>query len=128
MEIKPYSHADEARLFAMLRDAGSEWECYFGEKNIEKYRHALAKSLTYMACEGDEMCGYVCCRDDDGFGVYVYDLLVRSAYRGHSIGKMLIEQVCADHPHATVYVMSDVDGYYEKLGYRKIGSIFAILP
>lgn len=110
----------------MVRDEGGGWECLLDEKHIEKYRHALAKSLTYVAYDGDEMCGYVRCRDDDGLGVYVYDLLVKSTYRGHSIGKMLIGKVCADHPRETVYVMSDVDGYYEKLGYRKIGSIFEI--
>ena len=126
MEIKPYSHADEARLFAMVRGEGGGWECLLDEKHIEKYRCALAKSLTYVAYEGEAMCGYVRCRNDDGLGVYVYDLLVRSTCRGQSIGKMLIGKVCADHPHETVYVMSDVDGYYEKMGYRKIGSIFEI--
>jgi ribosomal protein S18 acetylase RimI-like enzyme len=126
MEIKPYSQADEALLFAMLRDEGGEWECYFGENKLEKYKHALEKSLTYVAYEGDEMCGYVRCRDDDGFGVYVYDLLVKPACRGHSVGRMLIEKIRADHPQETIYVMSDVDGYYEKQGYRKIGSIFEV--
>jgi hypothetical protein len=25
-----------------------------------------------------------------------------------------------------MYVMSDVDGYYEKLGYRRVGSVFEV--
>jgi GNAT superfamily N-acetyltransferase len=53
-------------------------------------------------------------------------LLVRKSYRGRNIGKILMERVCRDFPGQTVYVMSDVDLYYEKLGYRREGSIFEV--
>lgn len=66
------------------------------------------------------------CREDEGFGVYVYDLLVRRSSRGKQIDKILLERVCRDFSEQTLYVMSDADQYYEKLGYRKIGSIFKI--
>lgn len=126
MEIKIYSKADEDRLFDMMRDEGTEWECYFGETVIEKYKQALKNSITYVAYEGNVLCGYVRSRDDDGFGVYVYDLLVQKAYRGHNIGRRLMEKVCIDYPKDTIYVMSDVDEYYEKQGYRREGSIFEV--
>jgi predicted N-acetyltransferase YhbS len=57
---------------------------------------------------------------------YVYDLLVRKSYRGNQIGKNLMERMCQGFPNQPVYVMSDVDPYYEKLGYRKEGSIFEV--
>ncbi|MGI6659235.1 MAG: GNAT family N-acetyltransferase [Dethiobacteraceae bacterium] len=66
------------------------------------------------------------CREDDGFGVYIYDLLVRKTHRGRQIGKSLIEWVCQNFQDQPVYVMSDVDRYYEKLGYRREGSIFEV--
>ena len=31
-----------------------------------------------------------------------------------------------DYSHLTVYALSDEDAYYEKLGYRKVGSVFEI--
>ena len=126
MEIRTYSRTDEAHLFDMMREEGSEWAGYWGESGIEKYKTALANSITYVAYEGNELCGYARCRDDDGFGVYVYDLLVKKSYRGNSIGRMLMERVCTDFPNATVYVMSDVDGYYNKQGYCREGSIFKV--
>lgn len=64
--------------------------------------------------------------EGDGFGVYIYDLLVRKSYRGRQLGKTLMERVCQDFPSQTIYVMSDVDPYYEKLGYRREGSIFEV--
>ena len=109
-----------------MQAEGDDWECYFGEKNREKYKKALDSSLTYIAIDGNTLCGYVRCRDDDGLGVYVYDLLVNKAFRGRSIGRKLMERVCVDFPENEVYVMSGVDKYYEKLGYQREGSVFRV--
>lgn len=125
MEIKLYSIEDEARLFALLRGEGDDWDCYFADDVIEKYKRALCSSLTYVAYEGDVLCGYARCRDDDGFGIYIYEL-VKKEFRGRNLGRMLMERVCADCPESNVYVMSDVDAYYGKLGYRREGSIFEV--
>ena len=57
---------------------------------------------------------------------YESDLLVRKSYRGRKIGKTLMERVLKDFPNQPIYVMSDVDPYYEKLGYRREGSIFEV--
>ena len=53
-------------------------------------------------------------------------LFVRKTHRGKQIGKTLMEQVFKDFPNQPIYVMSDVDPYYEKLGYRREGSIFGV--
>jgi hypothetical protein len=37
-----------------------------------------------------------------------------------------MEHICSDYPDQTAYVMSDVDGYYKKQGYRREGSIFEV--
>ena len=124
MKIKKYSKADETLLFDLLIDEGDEWSDYHGEAGRDKYIKALESSITYIACDENLMCGYARCREDDGFGVYVYDLLVRKTHRGRQIGKSLMERVCQNFPDQPVYVMSDVDPYYEKLGYCREGSIF----
>jgi len=126
MKIETYSDEDETRLFEMMRGEGEEWACYFGEKAITKYKRALKNSRTYVVYERDILCGFARCRDDDGFGVYIYNLLVKNEFRGHGLGRRLMERVCHDYPRDTVYVMSDVDAYYEKLGYRREGSIFVV--
>lgn len=126
MIIKCYTKDDESALFKLIKNAGEEWECYYGERNKEKYKIALKNSITYIAYENDVLCGYCRCRYDDGFGVYIYDLLVDKYYRGKQFGRLLMEQVYTDFPDDTVYVMSDVDKYYEKQGYRREGSIFEV--
>ncbi|MCL2353871.1 MAG: GNAT family N-acetyltransferase [Defluviitaleaceae bacterium] len=123
VSIRPYMSSDENGLFAMIEREGVEWTYYQGE-NRARYVEALSKDTPYLLFEGDALCGYIRAHDDFGFGVYVLDLLVDKAYRGKEYGRMLIEQVCRDFPNDTVYVMSDVNPYYEKLGYGVEGTIF----
>ena len=126
MDIKRYTKSDEQALFNMMRRQEKEWSCYYDESSIEKYKAALHSSITYTAFCGDKLCGYVRCRDDSGFGIYVYDLLVDEKYRGNEYGKKMLNRVCIDYPEDTVYVMSDADGYYKKQGYKREGSIFIV--
>lgn len=113
MEIRRYNKADEPFLFDLLEDEGDEWSDYHGAAERGNYIKALESSITYIACDGKLVCGYARCREDDGFGVYIYDLLVRKSCRGRQLGKSLMERVCRDFPDQPFYVMSDVDAYYE---------------
>ncbi len=124
MEIRRCAAPDVDAVLAMIRDEGGEWECYCGEGREDAYRSALESSITYLAFEGGVLCGFARCRDDDGLGLYVYDLLVAGPYRGRRAGRELLRHICARHRGETVYVLSDVDAYYEKLGLRRAGSVF----
>ena len=126
MEIRRYGKADEALLFDMLVDEGEDWSDYHGLAGRDKDIKALESSITYIAYDKPLICGYLRCREDDGFGVYIYDLLVRKTHRGRQIGKRLMERVRKDFPNQSVYVMSDVDTYYEKLAFSRAGSIFEV--
>lgn len=126
MEIRKFELTDENACMSMIENEGEEWVSYWSKENQGKYRSALRNSITYLAFEGDDLCGYVRALDDMGFCIYVCDLLVTGNHRGKGIGKKLMEQLTMDYPDQTVYVMSDVDGYYQKLGYTQIGSVFEV--
>lgn len=124
--VRRYSRPDRDIVFALIQREGAEWADYWQGRGRARYERALDTSITYVVVAGGAIRGYARCRDDDGFGIYVCDLLVDQSARGHGYGRMLMDAVCRDHPQDTVYVMSDVDGYYEKLGYQREGSIFAV--
>ncbi len=124
LEIKRYNKIDDAvNLYKLIKNEGNEWIDYWGS---EKYKRALDNSIVYVAYDGDVLCGYVRCKDDDGFGIYIYDLLVDKSHRGNKYGFMLMQKICDTFPDNTVYVMSDVDLYYEKQGFKREGSIFIV--
>ncbi len=126
--VRRYDPADAAALRALLRDEGDDWAEYHGADGWPRYTRALASSVVYVAVDGPDVRGYARCREDDGFGVYVYDLLVAASHRGRHLGRRLMERACADFPDQPVYVMSDVDAYYTGLGYPREGSVFRVAP
>lgn len=125
MNIKLYTKSDEQQIVDMMREEGDEWKSYWGDENREQHKTLLSNSITYVAYDGDQLCGYIRCRDDNGFGIYIYDLLVKKSYRGNNIGMSLMSKIRADYPNDTICAISDADGYYKKTG-MIIGSVIEI--
>jgi GNAT superfamily N-acetyltransferase len=127
MEIRKYrKELDEDKLMRLIENEGQEWSRYWADEVSAKYRAALKNSITYVAYEEGALCGYSRSIGDCGFSIYVCDLLVMPEHRGKGIGKRLMECIYEDYPDRIVYVMSDVDEYYKKLGYERGGSIFKV--
>lgn len=128
IEIRKYDPSlDFEKLMKVIEKEGEEWYCYSSGSNREKYKESLARSITYVAYSADSLCGFSRSIDDFGFYVYVCDLLVDKQYRGNAIGKQLMECLITEYPDREIYVMSDVDDYYNKLGYQKEGTIFQVI-
>ena len=123
LKIRKYNSAlDYENLMNLVRSEGEEWEEYLNPD----YQKALDNSITYVALIEDELCGYSRSLSDSGLFIWVIDLLVNKNQRGLSIGKKLMECITIDFPDTDVFVLSDVDTYYEKLGYKKEGSVYKV--
>jgi len=103
-----------------------EWEDYITEEGTQKFKRTLESSLVYVAYEDDMLCGFSRSIIDGEFFIYVCDLLVDKSCRGRGMGRQLMECICDVYPGHTVLVISDVDAYYQKLGYEKEGSVFLV--
>jgi ribosomal protein S18 acetylase RimI-like enzyme len=126
MLIRKYTKLDEKAVMALITQEGEEWACYYDDEHQEAYKKNLEKSITYLAIDQDKVVGYARAIEDYGFYIYVCDLLVSKSYRGNHIGKQLMESFYEDYPNLTVFVMSDVDAYYQTLGYHQEGHIFEV--
>lgn len=123
MIIRRYeANKDYQNFLSLIKFEGEEWEDYLDPK----HQTALENSITYVAYQEHSLCGYCRSITDAGLYLWVIDLLVDKAHRGRSIGKQLLERNNLDFPNRDVYVLSDVDPYYEKLGYHKEGSVFKV--
>ncbi len=124
--IRQYESTDDHELKELLRSEGDAWGDYLRDGAWERYLDALRGSVVFVGIAGGVLGGFVRARDDGGFGVYVYDLLVHRRFRGNGAGRELLERVRREYSGCPVHVMSDVDGYYEKLGYTRAGSVFRV--
>lgn len=123
IEIRKYDSAQhDERVLQLIESEGEEWKDYL----TPTYKETLKRSITYVAFADQVLCGYSRSINDHGYYIWVIDLLVHQQYRGHSIGKKLLECIHPDFPEQEVFVLSDVDEYYQKQGYSKEGSIFKI--
>ena len=126
IKIIEYTPKNEKQLFALIQREGDEWT-YWQGNNWAKYQKALTTSVTYLIFVNDVLCGYVRCRDDSGFGVYVFDLLVDKNHRGNNYGRLLLEHLYLRFQNDPVYVLGDVYPYYEdKLGYEIEGKVYVV--
>ena len=101
MEIRRYNkERDEDKLMQLLIDEGTDWSCYWADGYSDKYKAALQNSITYVAYEGDVLCGFSRSIDDCGFYTYVCDLLVDKKHRGKNIGRQLMQCIIKTTPTA----------------------------
>ncbi|MDV7399602.1 GNAT family N-acetyltransferase, partial [Arthrospira platensis SPKY1] len=98
---------------------------FLGDDAIDKFKDALLESETFLCESEGNICGYLRALVD-GFGVYISELYVSPQYRGAGFDAELLERIKQEYPKQDVYVLSDEDGYYEKLGYQRVGSVFKL--
>ncbi len=126
IKIRPYRKRQDTKLLDLLLSEGHEWAEYTAPDKKDLYLLNCEKSFTYLLYEDEEVIGYIRALEDYSYYMYVCDLLVRKDKRGQGYGKLLMDHIQKEFPKLTVLVMSDVDEYYTKLGYQKIGSIFEV--
>lgn len=122
--IFKYDKIYESELIALLKKE-PDWDSFTDAGAIEVFKSALLSSQTYICKSQSEVCGYLRALVD-GFGIYVSELYVAPAFRNNGYGKELLKALKQDHPDQAVYVLSDEDRYYEKLGLKHVGSVFQL--
>ena len=125
MKITRYTLEHEAALLAAI-DKDPDWDMFTKNGAIDRYRRALGDSIAYVCYDADRFCGYVRALLDDGFAVYVSELYVVPECRSQGMGRLLLERIKIDYSGLTVYVLSDEDAYYEKLGLKNMGSVYKL--
>jgi GNAT superfamily N-acetyltransferase len=125
MEIFRYKREHEDAVLSAIKEEPS-WDIFTNEKAIDNYKKSLCASITYVCYENGVLGGYLRAILDDGFAIYISELFVVPEWRNRAIGRTLIAKVKMEFRHLTVYALSDEDAYYDKLSYRRVGSVYEI--
>jgi ribosomal protein S18 acetylase RimI-like enzyme len=119
-----YQKEHEPELLALL-EKEPDWISFLSDEVFDTFKNALLESETFICKSQGTICGYIRALID-GFGIYISELYVAPDYRGNGYGSKLLTKVKHAHPNQHVYVFSDEDIYYEKLGYKRVGSVFQL--
>ena len=125
MEISKYRKKFKQDILSAI-NKDPDWDIFTHENTITAYKNALKDSITYVCYHNLAFSGYIRAIEDKGLAVYISELYVVPKWRNHKVGRSLLETVKSDFPNLLVYALSDEDTYYEKLGYKKIGSVFEL--
>ena len=125
MEISKYKPEYENDIVTAI-SKDPDWVMFTNDDTIDIYRDSLKNGVTYVCYRNTGFCGYVRAFLDNGLAVYVSELYVIPECRNQKIGQSLLERVSIDYSGLDVYALSDEDDYYQKKGYKKIGSVFEI--
>jgi len=119
-----YDKPHESELIALLKSE-PDWNSFTDPDSINTFKNALLTSETYVYKIESKICGYLRALVDE-FGIYVSELYISPSHRKNGYGKELLQKIKQKHPNQEVYVLSDEDLYYERLGYKRVGSIFQL--
>jgi ribosomal protein S18 acetylase RimI-like enzyme len=125
LEISKYQPKHEEDVLSVLR-CDSEWDIFTNEDSVDSYKKSLKSGISYVCYIDGNLCGFTRAIADEGFFLYISELYVVPACRGRGLGRAMLERIKVDHSDVTVYLLSDEDAYYQKLGYRKVGTVFAL--
>jgi predicted GNAT family N-acyltransferase len=109
-------------LMSLYREAW--WACDRTAKDVDK---ALANSSFYIGIvniENDQLIGFARVLTDYFQFSYIYDVIVHKVYRGHGLGKQLIETIL-NHPslkdikHIELVCGKDKISFYNQFGFTE---------
>ena len=90
----------------------------------QAFMESLKNCALIVAYDGDVFVGFARAISDGLLTTFICELLVIEAYRGKGIGKKLVQHIWDIFPETRIDLISEADGFYEKLGFRTVGTGF----
>jgi ribosomal protein S18 acetylase RimI-like enzyme len=108
---------DWKQISELLKSVGMAWH--------SPERHKAAFEASYCAVflyADDQLVGFGRAISDGAYQAAIYDCAVSEAYQGRGLGKLIIKELLAKIPGCNVilYATPGKEGFYEKLGFRKM--------
>ena len=112
-----------------LFEAGSFWA---QDRQLEDWGIALANSHPVISVwDQQQLIGFARATSDGIYRGTIWDVVIHPDYRGHGLGRKLVQTVLA-HPHMSkverVYLMTThQQSFYERIGFTKNSSTTMVL-
>lgn len=116
MKIRKITIDDLDQIHALYRQV--KWQRY----NEELLRDLISSSQWVGAFDAEKLVGIARYLTDGYLTVFLCEIITDPAYRRRGVGRSLIDEIFQRHPDLRIDAISEVDLFYEDLGFKLLGN------
>ena len=112
-------HVDWNRVSGLLKSAGMAY--YEPDVHKQAFEASFCRVFLY---DEDVLIGFGRALSDGAYQAALYDCVVSEDYRGRGFGKRIVGEILSKLSHCNVilYASPGKEGFYAKLGFRKMST------
>ena len=120
MIIRPASTKDCQAIYSLYQN--EKWISFTEEKVTSLFSTNLSHYLVVE--ENQKILGFARYLTDEVMTTFLAEIIIDKAYRGKGLGQQLIEEIHKKYPLTRIELISEVDGFYQTVGFKPVGTGF----
>lgn len=120
MIIRPASTKDCQAIYALYQN--EKWISFTEEKVTSLFSTNLSHYLVVE--ENQKILGFARYLTDEVMTTFLAEIIIDNAYRRKGLGQQLIEEIHKKYPLTRIELISEVDGFYQTVGFKPVGTGF----
>ena len=120
MIIRPASTNDFQAIYALYQT--EKWMSFTEEKVTSLFSTNLSHYVVVE--ENQKILGFARYLTDEVMTTFLAEIIIDKSYRGKGLGQRLIEDIHKKYPLTRIELISEVDGFYQTVGFKPVGTGF----
>ena len=120
MIIRPASTKDCQDIYALYQN--EKWISFTEEKVTSLFSTNLSHYLVVE--ENQKILGFARYLTDEVMTTFLAEIIIDKPHRGKGLGQQLIEEIHKKYPLTRIELISEVDGFYQTIGFKPVGTGF----
>jgi len=120
MIIRPASTKDFQAIYALYQN--EKWISFTEEKVTSLFSTNLSHYLVVE--ENQKILGFARYLTDEVMTTFLAEIIIDKPHRGKGLGQQLIEEIHKKYPLTRIELISEVDGFYQTVGFKPVGTGF----
>ena len=120
MIIRPASTNDFQAIYALYQT--EKWMSFTEEKVTSLFSTNLSHYVVVE--ENQKILAFARYLTDEVMTTFLAEIIIDKSYRGKGLGQRLIEDIRKKYPLTRIELISEVDGFYQTVGFKPVGTGF----
>ena len=120
MIIRPASTNDFQAIYDLYQT--EKWMSFTEEKVTSLFSTNLSHYVVVE--ENQKILGFARYLTDEVMTTFLAEIIIDKSYRGKGLGQQLIEEIHKKYPLTRIELISEVDGFYQTVGFKPVGTGF----